>query len=179
MSLDGGRSTLRVPDCHEPPTPLRHRYQFCRDYARRTEFRRLCEMLRQHLGNLQKAAAHGQTNRLRGWDGWTPESVEMHLQASFASFFFIFICRRVRQRAAPTPPRPLPHTTTLPRRIVRSPREARAPARRAIGRRGVSRRAGAAAGCVGARGRGSSAASWAGYDAKTLTEDRDLAFGPG
>jgi translation initiation factor 3 subunit A len=29
-------------------------FQFCREYTRRTEFRRLCELLRMHLGNLQK-----------------------------------------------------------------------------------------------------------------------------
>lgn len=28
--------------------------RFCRNYQRRTEFRRLCDMLRMHLGNLQK-----------------------------------------------------------------------------------------------------------------------------
>jgi translation initiation factor 3 subunit A len=28
--------------------------KFCRNYKRRTEFRRLCDMLRMHLGNLQK-----------------------------------------------------------------------------------------------------------------------------
>ena len=34
--------------------------KFCARYNRRTEFRRLCDMLRMHLGNLQKygAAAH-------------------------------------------------------------------------------------------------------------------------
>ena len=29
-------------------------FQFCRAYQRRTEFRRLCDLLRMHLGNLQK-----------------------------------------------------------------------------------------------------------------------------
>jgi hypothetical protein len=29
-------------------------FQFCRVYSRRTEFRRLCDLLRMHLGNLQK-----------------------------------------------------------------------------------------------------------------------------
>jgi len=29
-------------------------FQFCRTYQRRTEFRRLCDLLRMHLGNLQK-----------------------------------------------------------------------------------------------------------------------------
>lgn len=29
-------------------------FRFCREYSRRTEFRRLCDLLRMHLGNLQK-----------------------------------------------------------------------------------------------------------------------------
>jgi translation initiation factor 3 subunit A len=29
-------------------------FEFCREYSRRTEFRRLCDLLRMHLGNLQK-----------------------------------------------------------------------------------------------------------------------------
>ena len=32
-------------------------FKFCQDYARNLEFRRLCEMLRTHLSNLQKNAA--------------------------------------------------------------------------------------------------------------------------
>jgi len=89
--------------------------RFCRLYKRRTEFRRLCDMMRVHLGNLQKyggggeaamaaaaaaaaaaaedpaaaaaatAAVDGKTNnRVRGWEGWTSESIELHLQTRFS-----------------------------------------------------------------------------------------------
>ena len=62
-------------------------FTFCGKFKRKTEFRRLCEMLRTHLSNLQKAGAAPATvatdKRLRGWDGWTPESIELHLQTRF------------------------------------------------------------------------------------------------
>mmetsp|Transcript_25085 Transcript_25085/g.32743 ORF Transcript_25085/g.32743 Transcript_25085/m.32743 type:complete len:533 (+) Transcript_25085:705-2303(+) len=66
--------------------------RFCRVYKRRTEFRRLCDMLRMHLGNLQK---YGQSNtpaeesggkpnnKVRGWEGWSAEGIELHLQTRF------------------------------------------------------------------------------------------------
>uniref|UniRef100_A0A7S2WH75 Eukaryotic translation initiation factor 3 subunit A n=1 Tax=Eucampia antarctica TaxID=49252 RepID=A0A7S2WH75_9STRA len=65
---------------------------FCATYKRRTEFRRLCDMLRMHLGNLQKyggtafnASADGKlNNKIRGWEGWTMDSLELHLQTRFA-----------------------------------------------------------------------------------------------
>ena len=59
-------------------------FEFCRRFERKTELRRLCETLRQHLSNLQRAAATNNTNRLRGWEGWTQEGVEMHLTTRFA-----------------------------------------------------------------------------------------------
>eukprot|EP00629_Pelagomonadales_sp_RCC1024_P015524 CAMPEP_0119274998 /NCGR_PEP_ID=MMETSP1329-20130426/13082_1 /TAXON_ID=114041 /ORGANISM="Genus nov. species nov., Strain RCC1024" /LENGTH=345 /DNA_ID=CAMNT_0007275357 /DNA_START=120 /DNA_END=1153 /DNA_ORIENTATION=+ len=59
-------------------------FDFCRRFDRKTELRRLCETLRQHLSNLQRAAAQNNTNRLRGWEGWTQEGVELHLQTRFA-----------------------------------------------------------------------------------------------
>jgi translation initiation factor 3 subunit A len=43
-------------------------------------------MLRTHLGNLSKAGlgpAPITDKRLRGWDGWSDESVEMHLTTRF------------------------------------------------------------------------------------------------
>lgn len=69
--------------------------RFCRTYKRRTEFRRLCDMLRMHLGNLQKygsmvggieVTGENKTlnGKIRGWDGWTNESIELHLQTRFS-----------------------------------------------------------------------------------------------
>lgn len=65
--------------------------RFCRTYRRRMEFRHLTDMLRTHLGNLRQ---HGNlfdteessktSNKVRGWDGWNAESIEMHLQTRFA-----------------------------------------------------------------------------------------------
>jgi len=69
--------------------------QFCKEYNRRMEFRRLCDMLRMHLGNLQKyglvastgaedgGAATKMNSKVRGWEGWTMESIELHLQTRF------------------------------------------------------------------------------------------------
>jgi len=63
-------------------------FQFCRAYQRRTEFRRLCDLLRMHLGNLQKygddSSAAKPNSKVRGWEGWTPEAIELHLQTRFA-----------------------------------------------------------------------------------------------
>ena len=63
-------------------------FTFCQQYKRKVEFRRLCEMLRTHLTNLQKAnvpfgTAPVNDKRLRGWDGWREESIEMHLNTRF------------------------------------------------------------------------------------------------
>ncbi|KAL3787959.1 hypothetical protein ACHAW5_006982 [Stephanodiscus triporus] len=77
--------------------------RFCGEYRRRVEYRRLCDMMRMHLGNL---ARHGGVNAakfedggknnkvsfflssssslsVRGWEGWTAESIELHLQTRF------------------------------------------------------------------------------------------------
>ena len=62
---------------------------FCGEYKRRVEFRRLCDMMRMHLGNLQKYGLvtrfeEGKSsNKVRGWEGWTAESIELHLQTRF------------------------------------------------------------------------------------------------
>ncbi|KAL3945639.1 MAG: hypothetical protein SGBAC_000295 [Bacillariaceae sp.] len=60
--------------------------RFCREYQRRTEFRRLCDLLRMHLGNLQKYGddSSGKNNKVRGWEGWSNEAIELHLQTRFA-----------------------------------------------------------------------------------------------
>eukprot|EP00536_Pseudo-nitzschia_multiseries_P002628 jgi/Psemu1/235902/estExt_Genewise1.C_350080 len=63
-------------------------FAFCRTYQRRTEFRRLCDLLRMHLGNLQKygddSASAKPNSKVRGWEGWTSEAIELHLQTRFA-----------------------------------------------------------------------------------------------
>jgi len=63
-------------------------FKFCRTYQRRTEFRRLCDLLRMHLGNLQKygddSSAAKPNSKVRGWEGWTSEAIELHLQTRFA-----------------------------------------------------------------------------------------------
>jgi len=65
--------------------------RFCGEYKRRVEFRRLCDMMRMHLGNLSKFGGvgavsfdAGRNNKVRGWEGWTAESIELHLQTRFA-----------------------------------------------------------------------------------------------
>eukprot|EP00639_Heterosigma_akashiwo_P002681 CAMPEP_0194592004 /NCGR_PEP_ID=MMETSP0292-20121207/22466_1 /TAXON_ID=39354 /ORGANISM="Heterosigma akashiwo, Strain CCMP2393" /LENGTH=439 /DNA_ID=CAMNT_0039450313 /DNA_START=156 /DNA_END=1471 /DNA_ORIENTATION=- len=62
----------------------RKAFAFCGKNRRMLEFRRLCETMRQHVGHLQKHVAQHTAQRLRGWDGFTPESVELHLQTRFA-----------------------------------------------------------------------------------------------
>ncbi len=62
-------------------------FNFCKTYNRTLEFKRLCETLRQHIQSLQK---HSQklggvpSNRLRCWEGFTNECIELHLQTRFA-----------------------------------------------------------------------------------------------
>jgi len=57
-------------------------FNFCTEYNRNLEFRRLCEMLRQHLEQLQKMAGAVNNKNRVVWE-WTPESVEMQLQTRF------------------------------------------------------------------------------------------------
>eukprot|EP00559_Dactyliosolen_fragilissimus_P001990 CAMPEP_0184867174 /NCGR_PEP_ID=MMETSP0580-20130426/25278_1 /TAXON_ID=1118495 /ORGANISM="Dactyliosolen fragilissimus" /LENGTH=1007 /DNA_ID=CAMNT_0027367265 /DNA_START=292 /DNA_END=3315 /DNA_ORIENTATION=- len=67
--------------------------RFCSTYNRKMEFRRCCDLLRMHLQNLQKyggMAAMAKVeeggkpnNKVRGWEGWTSESIELHLQTRF------------------------------------------------------------------------------------------------
>ncbi|KDO22829.1 hypothetical protein SPRG_11588 [Saprolegnia parasitica CBS 223.65] len=61
-------------------------FAFCRTYARKIEFRRLCEILRTHLYTLQRHEAAPTTQsirQMRGWDGWSADSVELHLSIRF------------------------------------------------------------------------------------------------
>ncbi|GAB9471545.1 hypothetical protein Gpo141_00008751 [Globisporangium polare] len=61
-------------------------FDFCTEYTRKIEFRRLCEILRNHLGSLQKhtAAPTSQSSRLlRSWDGFTLEGVESLLEIRY------------------------------------------------------------------------------------------------
>ncbi len=62
-------------------------FNFCKVYGRTLEFKRLCETLRQHIQSLQKhSQKHGSvpSNRLRCWEGFTNECIELHLQTRFA-----------------------------------------------------------------------------------------------
>lgn len=61
-------------------------FDFCVTYARKIEFRRLCEILRHHLVNLQKhttAPTDQSTRQLRAWDGFTSSSVENLLEIRY------------------------------------------------------------------------------------------------
>ena len=58
-------------------------YFFCLEYKRAQEFRRLCEIMRTQLANLQKMAAIPMKPNKLSWE-WTSESIELHLQTRFA-----------------------------------------------------------------------------------------------
>ncbi|RQM23388.1 hypothetical protein B5M09_003140 [Aphanomyces astaci] len=61
-------------------------FAFCRTYVRKIEFRRLCEILRTHLYTMQRHEAAPTTQsirQMRGWEGWSAESVELHLTIRF------------------------------------------------------------------------------------------------
>lgn len=61
-------------------------FKFCLEYNRVLEFRRLCDILRLQLSNLQRQGSQllggSFTSRIQ-WD-WTPESIETQLQIRFA-----------------------------------------------------------------------------------------------
>jgi translation initiation factor 3 subunit A len=86
--LDILRSNSKLE--HVYHTAAQGALNFCRIYKRRMEFRHLCDMLRMHLGNLRQYGGSGDTieesksnNKVRGWEGWTTESIELHLQTRF------------------------------------------------------------------------------------------------
>jgi translation initiation factor 3 subunit A len=58
-------------------------FKFCQDYQRHNEFRRLCEMLRSHFANLQRATQMNLRANKPAWE-WTSEGVELHLQTRFS-----------------------------------------------------------------------------------------------
>eukprot|EP01038_Epipyxis_sp_PR26KG_P009766 gene9766-13137_t len=58
-------------------------FKFCQEYSRVMEFRRLCDILRMHLVNLQKAPNLSARNIRPQWE-WTSEALEYHLQTRFA-----------------------------------------------------------------------------------------------
>ncbi|KAG1712967.1 hypothetical protein DVH05_000697 [Phytophthora capsici] len=61
-------------------------FDFCVEYQRKIEFRRVCEIMRNHLSALQKHAAaptSQSTRQMRSWDGFTLESVERLLEVRY------------------------------------------------------------------------------------------------
>lgn len=60
----------------------RRAFQFCQDNNRRTEFRRLCEMLRIQLENLQKPQSTILKSAKPQFE-WSPEVVELFMQTKF------------------------------------------------------------------------------------------------
>ncbi|CAI5737084.1 unnamed protein product [Peronospora destructor] len=61
-------------------------FDFCLEYQRKIEFRRVCEIMRNHLSALQKHAAtpsSQSTRQMRSWDGFTLESVERLLEVRY------------------------------------------------------------------------------------------------
>ena len=58
-------------------------YKFCLDFKRTLEFRKLCDMMRTHLSNVQKMASQPSRGNRISWE-WTSDSIELHLQTRFA-----------------------------------------------------------------------------------------------
>lgn len=61
-------------------------FNFCKEFQRKIEFRRCCEILRNHLVVIQKHATNPttqSTRQLRGWEGWSADSIDMQLSIRF------------------------------------------------------------------------------------------------
>ncbi|CEG39840.1 eukaryotic translation initiation factor 3 subunit [Plasmopara halstedii] len=61
-------------------------FDFCVEYQRKIEFRRVCEIMRNHLSSLQKHTAtptSQSTRQMRSWDGFTLDSVERLLEVRY------------------------------------------------------------------------------------------------
>lgn len=57
-------------------------FRFCQDYSRKFEFRKLCEILRNQLMNVQKLTGQNNRQNKPSWE-WTTETVEMYLTTRF------------------------------------------------------------------------------------------------
>ncbi|KAI9980324.1 hypothetical protein PInf_026402 [Phytophthora infestans] len=61
-------------------------FDFCVEYQRKIEFRRVCEIMRNHLSALQKhvaAPTSQSTRQMRSWEGFTLDSVERLLEVRY------------------------------------------------------------------------------------------------
>eukprot|EP00968_Pinguiococcus_pyrenoidosus_P001489 scaffold65_cov233-Pinguiococcus_pyrenoidosus.AAC.8 len=62
-------------------------FSFCLQFRRTSEFRRLCDVLRTHLQNLEKLNIAGtvvsEAKSRRPWEGWSERSIERQLQTKF------------------------------------------------------------------------------------------------
>lgn len=57
-------------------------FEFCLKYKRQSEFRRLCELLRSHLTNIQRRALYGKEQRDRP-DLTIPETLQLYVDTRF------------------------------------------------------------------------------------------------
>ncbi|KAF9436159.1 eukaryotic translation initiation factor 3 subunit A [Entomortierella beljakovae] len=74
--LDILRNNARLEALYQ--TTAHQAFQFCLKYARKTEFRRLCDLLRNHLQNIAKYAHQPHSINLN-----EPESLQRHLDTRF------------------------------------------------------------------------------------------------
>lgn len=65
-------------------------FEFCFKYKRQSEFRRLCELLRSHLTNIQRRALYGKDQRDRP-DLTNPETLQLHVDTRFEQLKVILV----------------------------------------------------------------------------------------